>query len=117
MPGMRALVMYPMNALVEDQLVRLRRALDGPTQLAWLDHTATGIGSASAVTQVRRRTQEANLRRVYTDIARRADAAAARDRIAAAREQREQLPDGSLRRYRPYVPAHRGCRAARAARK
>jgi DEAD/DEAH box helicase domain-containing protein len=28
--GVRALVLYPMNALVEDQLVRLRRALDSP---------------------------------------------------------------------------------------
>src|SRR4051794_32513478 len=28
--AIRALVMYPMNALVEDQLVRLRRAVDGP---------------------------------------------------------------------------------------
>lgn len=37
MPGVRALIMYPMNALVEDQLVRLRRVLDADAQLAWLD--------------------------------------------------------------------------------
>lgn len=35
--AVRALVLYPMNALVEDQLVRLRRALDGPKVRAWLD--------------------------------------------------------------------------------
>lgn len=35
--GMRALVLYPMNALVEDQLVRLRRALDSSDARAWLD--------------------------------------------------------------------------------
>lgn len=35
--GVRALVLYPMNALVEDQMVRLRRALDAPDQIAWLD--------------------------------------------------------------------------------
>ena len=35
-PGVRALLLYPMNALVEDQLVRLRRALDGPRARDWL---------------------------------------------------------------------------------
>lgn len=34
--AVRALVLYPMNALVEDQLVRLRRALDGPAARDWL---------------------------------------------------------------------------------
>ena len=34
--AVRALVLYPMNALVEDQLVRLRRALDGPAARSWL---------------------------------------------------------------------------------
>lgn len=33
--AMRAMIMYPMNALVEDQLVRLRRALDGPGARRW----------------------------------------------------------------------------------
>lgn len=36
MPGVRALVLYPMNALVEDQMMRLRVALDGPAARAWL---------------------------------------------------------------------------------
>jgi Lhr-like helicase len=102
--GIRALVMYPMNALVEDQLVRLRRALDGADQLAWLDDHRHGhrftFGRYTGQTPNAR----SNLRRVYAEIARRADAAAARDRIAAARELREQLPVGALRRYRTYVP-------------
>lgn len=34
--AIRALVMYPMNALVEDQLVRLRKAIDGPGAREWL---------------------------------------------------------------------------------
>jgi len=34
--AIRALVLYPMNALVEDQLVRLRRALDSPQARSWL---------------------------------------------------------------------------------
>ena len=40
--AVRALVMYPMNALVEDQLVRLRRALDGPDARAWLQRHRPG---------------------------------------------------------------------------
>ena len=37
--GVRALILYPMNALVEDQLTRLRRALDSPSARTWLsDH-------------------------------------------------------------------------------
>jgi DEAD/DEAH box helicase domain-containing protein len=33
--ALRALVVYPMNALVEDQLTRLRRALDSPASRQW----------------------------------------------------------------------------------
>lgn len=40
--AMRALIMHPMNALVEDQLVRLRRALDGPGARQWLDKHRPG---------------------------------------------------------------------------
>jgi ATP-dependent helicase YprA (DUF1998 family) len=35
--AVRCLVLYPMNALVEDQLMRLRRAFDGPAARSWLD--------------------------------------------------------------------------------
>jgi ATP-dependent helicase YprA (DUF1998 family) len=40
--GMRALVLYPMNALVEDQMVRLRRVLDSEQQIEWLDAERRG---------------------------------------------------------------------------
>jgi ATP-dependent helicase YprA (DUF1998 family) len=40
--AVRALVLYPMNALVEDQLVRLRRALDSPAAHSWLDRERAG---------------------------------------------------------------------------
>jgi len=40
--AVRALVLYPMNALVEDQLVRLRRALDGQGARDWLDRERHG---------------------------------------------------------------------------
>jgi ATP-dependent helicase YprA (DUF1998 family) len=35
-PAVRALILYPLNALVEDQLARLRDALDGAGARAWL---------------------------------------------------------------------------------
>ena len=34
--AMRALILYPLNALVEDQLARLREALDSPGARSWL---------------------------------------------------------------------------------
>jgi hypothetical protein len=42
LPGIRALVLYPMNALVDDQLVRLRRALDAPGPQAWFGNNRPG---------------------------------------------------------------------------
>ena len=36
LPGMRALVLYPLNALAEDQMARLRLALDGDPVRSWL---------------------------------------------------------------------------------
>ena len=40
--GVRALVLYPLNALVEDQLRRLRMTLDSPEAHAWLDTKRKG---------------------------------------------------------------------------
>lgn len=40
--AVRALVLYPMNALVDDQLLRLRRALDNDGIRAWLDKHRSG---------------------------------------------------------------------------
>lgn len=40
--AIRAMVLYPMNALVEDQLVRLRKALDGEEARAWLERHRPG---------------------------------------------------------------------------
>ena len=36
------MIIYPMNALVEDQLSRLRRALDSPEARDWLDKNRSG---------------------------------------------------------------------------
>lgn len=40
--GVRALILYPMNALVEDQMSRLRRALDSDDTRHWLNTNANG---------------------------------------------------------------------------
>jgi ATP-dependent helicase YprA (DUF1998 family) len=40
--GIRALILYPMNALVEDQMVRLRRALDSTEAHAAMDRNFGG---------------------------------------------------------------------------
>lgn len=40
--ALRAILLYPMNALVEDQMVRLRRALDSPRARQWLDENRRG---------------------------------------------------------------------------
>lgn len=41
-PAMRALVMYPLNALAEDQLVRLRLGFDSYAARSWLDTNRAG---------------------------------------------------------------------------
>lgn len=40
--AVRALILYPMNALVEDQLARLREALDSPEAQEWLKNNRHG---------------------------------------------------------------------------
>ncbi len=42
LPGLRAILLYPMNALVEDQLSRLRKALDSDESRQWLDTHRNG---------------------------------------------------------------------------
>lgn len=40
--AVRAMILYPMNALVEDQLTRLRKALDSEQARDWLEKNANG---------------------------------------------------------------------------
>ncbi|MBR1217498.1 DEAD/DEAH box helicase [Bradyrhizobium sp. U87765 SZCCT0131] len=42
LPGMRALVMYPLNALAEDQMTRLRQSLDSDAIRGWLSANRPG---------------------------------------------------------------------------
>ena len=47
--GMRALILYPMNALVEDQLTRLRKALDSPEADQFYSSLSQDLASANRV--------------------------------------------------------------------
>src|SRR5205823_5932455 len=40
--AIRCIILYPMNALVEDQLRRLREGFDSPSARAWLDEHRGG---------------------------------------------------------------------------
>lgn len=40
--ALRAIILYPMNALVEDQLIRLRKSLDSDEARKWFDTNAKG---------------------------------------------------------------------------
>ncbi len=82
--AVRALVLYPMNALVEDQMVRLRRALDGPRQIAWLDEHRHGHRLYFARYTSQTPYLLGELKKALRGIERRAQAAAARAEVAAA---------------------------------
>lgn len=96
----RALVLYPMNALVEDQLVRLRSALDSDGVRSWLDDHRDGhrfyFGRYTGQTPVggsigdRNRTSE--LRRFLS-------AANARHRRAVELDDESPLPGGRRRAW------------------
>lgn len=80
LPAIRALFLYPMNALVEDQLVRLRRALDSQAARDWLDTNRSGhrfyFGRYTGRTPVPGQSTNNNavsrLRRYLADVDRRA---------------------------------------------
>lgn len=109
LPGMRALVLYPMNALVEDQLVRLRRALDSSAAREWLDEHRGGhrfyFGRYTGKTPVpgtpADRSAERRLRRYLSEIDRRAQRVETDDR-------RYYVPriDGAEMRSRWDMQAH-----------
>jgi hypothetical protein len=84
--AIRALLLYPLNALVEDQLVRLRVALDGEAARAWLDAHRLGnrvyFGRYTGRTPMAgfpTRTKERELAKDLQDFAREAQAVAGSD--------------------------------------
>lgn len=97
----RAMVLYPMNALVEDQLVRLRRALDSPGAREWLDEHRRGhrfyfgryTGQTPVSGEVGAKAPLSNLREYLRSVAQR-------------RQQAELLDDGrGPESKRFYVPS------------
>jgi ATP-dependent helicase YprA (DUF1998 family) len=73
---MRALILYPLNALVEDQLARLREAFDGDGARAWLAAHRPGqrfyfgrFPGRTPVSGARNSTTTAKLRDELTEIA------------------------------------------------
>ncbi|WP_334131827.1 DEAD/DEAH box helicase, partial [Silanimonas lenta] len=101
--AIRALVLYPMNALVEDQLMRLRKVLDSPGARAWLDARRNGhrfyFGRYTGQTPVPGDRDRERTNRLRSEL----KAAAARAaRLAGDEERRYFLPtlDGAEMRSR-----------------
>lgn len=114
--AMRCLILYPMNALVEDQLVRLRRSLDSPAAHTWLDENRGGnrlfFGRYTGLTPVpgpvgAARPQE-NLCKMMRDADARAARALADDRREGKEEKRYHVPrtTGAEMRSRWDMQAH-----------
>ena len=65
-PAIRSLILYPLNALVEDQLMRLRFAFDSNAVRGWLQGARAGnhiyFGRYTGRTPIAGRTNEAKLR-------------------------------------------------------
>lgn len=100
--GMRAMVLYPMNALVEDQMVRIRRLLEADEQLAWLDAERQGhryyFGRYTGQTPY----VATELKRTMRAIQLRYEEA---DRLTREELARRLIdPDFVATDYRPYVP-------------
>ncbi|MDJ0105625.1 DEAD/DEAH box helicase [Rhodococcus erythropolis] len=65
--AVRTMILYPMNALVDDQLIRLRKALDSEDARSWLDRKRNGhrfyFGRYTGATPVTGAVGEDNARR------------------------------------------------------
>jgi DEAD/DEAH box helicase len=101
LPGIRALVLYPMNALVEDQLVRLRRALDSDEAERWF--TQHRNGHRFTFGRYTGQTPKDDLRGRFSDWARRAQVAQLRDEEEYRRLQAEGRLE-QFRAHRPFLP-------------
>ncbi len=88
--ALRALILYPLNALVEDQLMRLRRACDSPEARRWL-HENRGnnrfyFGRYTGLTPIPGQKKPVNLRRL-------------REQLERLRRQAEKVSDSERNRY------------------
>jgi Lhr-like helicase len=81
--AVRAILLYPMNALVDDQLMRLRRSLDSPEVRTWMDQHRGGhryyfgrYTSRTPLAGARDRRRLARLRKELQSMSRRAQVVA-----------------------------------------
>ena len=92
--AIRALILYPLNALVEDQLMRLRRACDSPDARQWLDDNRDNnrfyFGRYTSLAPVSGQEKGENIRRL-------------RERLDELRKQYEKVRDLDEKRY--YFPS------------
>ena len=108
--AVRAVLLYPMNALVEDQVGRLRRALDSPNARAWLDENRGGhrfyFGRYTGATPVSGRPTNSGKRQLLRSTLK--DSAARYERWKFDPERRYFLasPDGAEMRSRWDSQAH-----------
>ena len=99
-PAVRALILYPMNALVEDQLTRLRKALNSDQARAWFRAQSPGnriyLGRYNSSTPVAgheyRRTRNPNTEKIQALSERMQDAD---DAVEAARQHACKNPKES----------------------
>ena len=88
--AIRALIMYPLNALVEDQLMRLRRACDSPEAREWLNDKRGNnrfyFGRYNSLTPVSGEENSTNIKRL-------------RDRLDDLRKQFEKVKSSPEKRY------------------
>ena len=88
--ALRALILYPLNALVEDQLMRLRRACDSPEAHQWLNlHRAENrfyFGRYTGLTPVPGQENSGQLRRL-------------REQLEKLHRQAEKVSDSDQKRY------------------
>ena len=92
--AVRALILYPMNALVEDQLMRLRDALDSPQARQWFDTHRPGhlfyFGRYTSKTPIAGRPRDAaRTKRLREELYR---AAARAERVAGDPDKRRFVP-------------------------
>ena len=92
--AIRSLIMYPLNALVEDQLMRLRRACDSPEARQWLNDKRGNnrfyFGRYNSLTPVSGAKNSNSLRRLRT-------------KLDDLRKQFEKVKDSPKKRY--YFPS------------
>jgi DEAD/DEAH box helicase domain-containing protein len=101
--AIRGIILYPMNALVEDQMTRLRKALDSDAVRAWLGKHCAGnriyFGRYNSSTPISGREFQANgrpdrekIRRLAAELRQVAiDAEAARQHVISNREDAEVI--------------------------